>query len=198
MVADSIGGLMRILLGSGPMSEDVNGRHLGPLLLGSLDYVWSRIRERLSGLTAEEYLWEPAPGCWSVRPGPAGGWQIEHPAPEPSPPPVTTIAWRLWHIGSECLAGYTSQGLGPWPLEVRDREWYATPEPAIKALDEAWLAFRAGLAELGEDGLWQPLGPQWDEFADDPWAGLVLHAQDEMSHHGAEIALLRDLYAVRR
>jgi hypothetical protein len=180
------------------MSEDVNGRNMGPLLLGSLDYVWSRIRERLDGLTAEEYLWEPAPGCWSVRPGPDGGWQIERPGPEPTPPPVTTIAWRLWHIGSECLAGYTSQGLGPWPLEVRDLEWYATPEPAVKALDEAWLAFRAGLAELGEDGLWQPLGPAWDEFADDPWAGLVLHAQDEMSHHGAEIALLRDLYAVRR
>src|SRR5580693_7676275 len=54
------------LLGSGPMPEDVNGHHLGPLLLGSLDYVWSRIREQLSGLTEGEYLWEPAPGGWSV------------------------------------------------------------------------------------------------------------------------------------
>lgn len=36
------------------------------------------------------------------------------------------------------------------------------------------------------------------DFPGDLWAGLVLHAQDEMSHHGAEIALLRDLYAVQR
>ncbi len=37
-------------------------------------------------------------------------------------------------------------------------------------------------------------GGMWEEFADDPWAGLVLHAQEEMSHHGAEVALLRDLF----
>jgi hypothetical protein len=180
------------------MPEDADGRYLGPLLLSSLDYVWSRIRERLNGLTADEYLWEPGPGCWSVRPGPDGSWQVERPSPEPVPPPMTTIAWRLWHIGSECLAGYTAKGLGPWPLKVRDREWYTAPDDAIEALDVAWAAFRAGLGELGEDGLWQPLGAGWHEYAADPWAGLVLHAQDEMSHHGAEIALLRDLYAVRR
>jgi hypothetical protein len=28
----------------------------------------------------------------------------------------------------------------------------------------------------------------------DPWAALVLHAQDELSHHDAEVTLLRDLY----
>ena len=174
--------------------SDVNARQVGPLLLGSLDYIWSRIRQRLSGLTADEYLWEPVPGCWSVRQTPRGEWEIERPDPEPSPPPVTTIAWRLWHIGSECLAGYTSQGLGPWPLEVRDRQWYPSPGPALDALDQAWQAFYAGLMRLGEDGLWRPLGPAWEEFADDPWAQLVLHAQDELSHHGAEVALLRDLY----
>lgn len=179
------------------MPADLDGRQVGPLLLGSLDYVWSRIRDRLSGLTEDEYLWEPGPGCWSVRLTSGGRWEIERPEPEPSPPPVTTIAWRLWHVGSECLAGYTSQGLGPWPLKVRDREWYPSPGPALEALDQAWQAFYAGLVNLGEDGLWQPLGPAWEEFADDPWAGLVLHAQDELSHHGAEVALLRDLYSQR-
>jgi hypothetical protein len=29
---------------------------------------------------------------------------------------------------------------------------------------------------------------------DCPVVQLVLHAQDELSHHGAEVALLRDLY----
>jgi DinB superfamily len=175
------------------MSEDVNGRQVGPLLLSSLEYVWSRIRGRLSGLTADEYLWEPVPGCWSVRPGPGGGWEIDRPDPELSPPPVTTIAWRLWHIASECLADYTWRGLGPWPLEVQGQDWYPSPDLALGALDRAWQAFYAGLVSLGEEGLWRPLGPAWEEFADDLWAQLVLHAQDELSHHGSEVALLRDL-----
>jgi hypothetical protein len=179
------------------MPEGITGHYLAPQLLGNLDFVWSRLRERLEGLTEEEYLWEPAPGCWSVRPAPGGSWQVERPDPEPSPAPVTTIAWRLWHIGSECLAGYTAQGLGLWPLSVRHREWYASPRPALAALDQAWQAFRAGLANLGEDGLWRPLGPAWEEFAEDPWVGLALHAQDELSHHGAEVAILRDLYLRR-
>jgi hypothetical protein len=179
------------------MPQDVNRQVTGPLLLDSLDCVWSRIRDRLTGLTEDEYLWEPGAGCWSVRSGPDGGWHIERSDPEPVPAPVTTIAWRLWHLGSECLARYTRHGLGPWPLQVQNREWYAAPGPALEALDQAWRAFREGLAQLGEDGLWQPPGPAGDECAERPWAGLVLHAQDELSHHGAEIALLRDLYGMR-
>lgn len=181
-----------------PGDEGVQGeaerRQLAPLLLDSLDYVWSRLRERLSGLGEREYLWEPVPGCWSVRQAAGGGWEIDRADPEPSPPPVTTIAWRLWHIGSECLAGYTEGGLGSWPLRVRGRQWYPAPGPALAAADRAWEAFRAGLAGLGEEGLWRPLGPAWGQWSESPWAHLVLHAQDELSHHGAEVGLLRDLY----
>jgi hypothetical protein len=36
-----------------------------------------------------------------------------------------------------------------------------------------------------------------DYFAEYPMAGLVLHINREALHHGAEIALLRDLYANR-
>jgi len=35
-------------------------------------------------LTDEEYLWEPVPGCWSIRPtGPGGRGEIEQ-APQPA------------------------------------------------------------------------------------------------------------------
>jgi len=53
------------------------------------------------------------------------------------------------------------------------------------------------MATLGEDGIWEPMGPRWGPFAESPWAALVVHATDELAHHGAEIALLRDLWAHR-
>jgi hypothetical protein len=162
-------------------------------LLSSLDYVWGRIEQRLAGLTTEEYLWEPAAGCWSIRSEPDGP-MAEYDYPEPEPPPVTTIAWRTWHIGLACLAEYTEKGLGSWPLPVRGRQWYLEADEAIAAMRTAWQSFRAGLGRLGQQGMASELGPDWGPYQHDTWAGLVLHAQDELSHHGAEIALLRDLY----
>ena len=80
---------------------------------------------------------------------------------------------------------------------MSESEWYPSAGRALEALDQAWVAFYAGLKGLEEDGLWNPLGAAWDEFADETWAALVLHALDELSHHGAEVALLRDLYLRR-
>jgi hypothetical protein len=37
------------------------------LLLDRLEATCEYSRARLEGLTDEEYLWEPAPGAWSVR-----------------------------------------------------------------------------------------------------------------------------------
>ncbi len=162
-------------------------------LLSTLDYIWDRLMHRMAGLTQREYLWEPVPGCWSVRPGPDGPRAEDvHPAPEP--PPVTTIAWRCWHIGLTCLAEYTANGLGNWPLEVRGHAWYLEVDDALAAMRTAYQAFRAGLDRLGQHGMARALGPGWGPYQHDSWAALVLHAQDELSHHGAEIALLRDLY----
>jgi hypothetical protein len=162
------------------------------LVLTSLDYVWGRLRARCDGLTQQEYLWEPVEGCWSVHER-DGAVTVERDG-DPEPAPVTTIAWRLWHIGSECLANYTEGGLGPSPLQVHDREWFMDVDQALAAVDTAWAGFRGGLGRLGEDGMNAPLGEKWGPYADDSWAALVLHAQDELSHHGAEVALLRDLY----
>ena len=97
--------------------------------LGLLDYVWPRIRGRLDGMTDDEYLWEPVSGCWSVRPGPSGKWEAEREDPSPVPPPVTSIAWRTWHIASECLGGFTELLFGQHPLTwghrsgARHRRW---------------------------------------------------------------------------
>ena len=42
------------------------------------------------------------------------------------------------------------------------------------------------------------LGPRWGPFAEHSLVDLVLHALHEVTHHAAEIALLRDLYAAQR
>jgi uncharacterized damage-inducible protein DinB len=72
-----------------------------------IDRANQRLRERLSGLTDDEYLWEPVAGCWSVRrrematsarPMGGGAWVFDHSEEQVSPPPFTTIAWRLMHL----------------------------------------------------------------------------------------------------
>ncbi len=50
---------------------------------------------------------------------------------------------------------------------------------------------------LGADGLARPCGPAEGRWSESPIAELVLHINREMLHHGAEIALLRDLYLWR-
>jgi hypothetical protein len=173
---------------------DAMERRLAPMVIGSLEFVWGRVSSRMAGLTRDEYLWEPAGDCWTVRPADDGRWLADWADPAPVPPPVTTIAWRVWHIGSMCLAGFTARGLGEWPLPVTGREWYGEPGAALAAAEQAWQAFKAGLEGLGEEGMWRELGPDWGPYATDTWAALALHVMDELAHHGAEIALLRDLY----
>jgi hypothetical protein len=51
-----------------------------------------------------------------------------------------------------------------------------------------------GVRALGPEGLMRPIGPAGGPYAKEPMAALVLHINREALHHGAEIALLRDLY----
>ena len=163
-----------------------------PLLFFAPDDAYGRLRDRLEGLSDEEYRWEPVPGMWSVRPV-EGRWVVEDDPGAAPPTPVTTIAWRLWHIASSCLASYSAH-LGPSPLSPEGFEWYPDARSAVGALDTAWSVFRGRIHDLGETGVRAALGPSWGPYAENSWADLVTHATDELAHHGAEIALLRDLY----
>jgi hypothetical protein len=68
---------------------------IGTSLGTAFDYPWDRFRQRLAGLSDDEYFWEPLPGCWSVRQSGDGRWRIDGDGgggPAPDPVPVTTIA----------------------------------------------------------------------------------------------------------
>jgi hypothetical protein len=171
----------------------MSDRAVLPVLLRGWDDAWQRLDARLAGLADDEYLWEPVPGAWTVRHS-DGGWTADWADPDPDPAPVTTIAWRIWHIASDCLASYLSRSPAGRPLEVTGTQWHGHTATALRDLRVAAAAFRDTTERGGEDGLWQPLGPAWGPYAEDTWADLVVHAFDELAHHGAEIALLRDLY----
>jgi hypothetical protein len=77
----------------------------GRVLVGQLEFYWDvHLRPRLEGLTDAEYVWEPVGGCWPLRRQKSGTWVLDGKWPEPSPPPVTTIAWRLVHVAVGCFA----------------------------------------------------------------------------------------------
>ncbi|MEV8376964.1 DinB family protein [Kribbella sp. NPDC056861] len=162
-----------------------------------LETHWSaQLRPRLEGLTDDEYFWEPAPGAWNVRPK-DDGFMVDFTVPPPEPAPVTTIAWRLGHLIVVMLGMRALPRFGGPAVDFSTFPYAGTAATALTQLDEAYRVWSEGVESLGTEGLTLPAYP--DEPAYDGWstASIVLHVQRELLHHGAEIALLRDLYRAR-
>lgn len=164
-----------------------------PMLLAGLDEAWNRLWARLDGLSQAEYRWAPVADCWDLTEH-DDGWRADYTRDEPEPGPVTTIAWRTWHIGSTCLSNYISPELGDWPLRAPRDYWQPDVTDGLAELALSYQVFRARVQALGEDGVRRKLGPNWGIYAENNWADLLVHALDELAHHGGEIGLLRDLY----
>jgi len=167
--------------------------------------------DRLTGLTADEYLWEPYEGMWSVRRrseattpnafGP-GEWVIDHDTSIDAfaAGPLTTIAWRIGHL----LSGFG----GRWEWTFGDRSTEPkllvdfSPDPGT-ALDSLWDCIDrwvTSIESMTDEQLDVPgfgtypygLDPQL------PFIGIIRWTNREFIHHLAEVALLRDLYAASR
>lgn len=177
-------------------------------LLEQLEFYWNvHLWPRLAGLTDDEYFWEPVDGCWSLRRRDGGRYELEQISPEPPIPPVTTIAWRIVHVGRDILGKRARAFFGPTVAPddadmYDDRHW---PEPlptsakdALNFLQQARRHWRDGVANLDDAALQQSIGPKGAEYAADSMASLVLHVNRETMAHGAEICLLRDLYRAYR
>jgi hypothetical protein len=176
-------------------------------LVEQVDWHWrEQLRPRYDGLSDDEYFWEPVANCWNVRPrgqgrariaAGAGDFVIEFDYPEPSPAPVTTIAWRLAHMVVGVLGARVASHFDGPAVDYESFDYAGGAERALQQLDEVYAAWRSGVIGLGEEGLTRACGPAEGPFAAEPMATLVLHINREMLHHGAEVALLRDLYANR-
>ena len=176
-------------------------------LLEQLTYHWdNQARPGLDDLSDDEYLWEPAPGAWSIRPRAeartamaAGGGDLvaDFEFPEPDPTPVTTIAWRLGHVTVGIFGARNAAHFGGPPMDYLTVEWPGHAKDALAMLDDAYAGWVQGVRGLDEAKLAMPIGDAEGAFAAYPYAALVLHINREAIHHLAEVALLRDLYRVQ-
>ena len=124
-------------------------------LAEQLDWHWrEQLRPRLDGLTDEEYRWEPVPGAWNVRPrgtGTApvavggGEFTIDFAMPEPDPPPVTTIAWRLGHIVVGVLGDAGGLALRRPAVDYATHRYPGDAATALAQLDAAYAGWIGGV-----------------------------------------------------
>jgi len=177
------------------------------MLADQIDWHWTvQARPRLDGLSDDEYLGEPVPGAWNVRPrgsGPprgavevgSGAGVIDFALPEPVPPPVTTIAWRLGHVVVGVLGERNARYFGGPPTTDDTYDYPLDATTALRDLDAGFACWVRGVRGLTEADLVARCGEPGHE--DSAMAELVLHINRELIHHLAEVALLRDLWAHR-
>jgi DinB superfamily len=166
------------------------------------------LRRGAGPLSDEEYLWEPAPGAWSIRRRGeavtskafgAGAWVLDRETPDPDPAPVTTIAWRLGHLHASFAGRWEwTFGARRQPLE---RLVDFTPSSAV-ALERFWALldrWRDSIAAMTPEQLDVPGFGQYPNGSDpeEPFIAVIWWANLELIHHMAEIALLRDVWRTR-
>lgn len=172
-------------------------------LIDLSQYTWERTRNRLAGLEDDEYLWEPAPGCWTVRDDGRRGAVVDRILGETPDSPFTTLAWRVAHL----IDVYGSERNQHW-LHVEtsigainpssDPQWRTSTSAAsaLELLDAAAAYWHAVLQETTDESLALEIGERGGPYASASRAAFVLHQVDEAIHHGAEASMMRDLYAL--
>ena len=174
------------------------------------------LNRALDGLTQEEFDWEPHAGAWGVRrrdtcttPNPSGNpsgdwvvdqdWDLAAAADRgEAVEPMTTVGWLLNHFGA--APGLTAEldflggPLEPTP-EVYGQMWAHTVLPdvgdAVSRFQAGWTALKDALARATDEMLERACeGHPWKRG--DRAVGAMIN---EVSHHGTQICMLRDLYA---
>lgn len=164
-------------------------------LLDLLDYAMRRLAGRLAGLDDAEWAWTPTgDDRIGIR------WRLQHiadllsmernwtwlglPAPQEPMPATPTI-------------GRGPGGGGPSLSAAGDAAAGGAAD-AIAAVDAAYRHWRDALGPCSDEQLAAPIGPlAAPYYAEASRPSFVLHIADELIHHGAETALLRDLYRER-
>src|SRR5215213_1828426 len=105
------------------------------LLSYETERAFRAVRERVEGLTDDEFWWSPVPEGWTIRQRPDGRWAADYEEPDPVPAPFTTIGWRLVHL-AECKIMYHEYAFGRGRLTWPDIDSAHTATDALVQLDE--------------------------------------------------------------
>lgn len=172
----------------------------------------------LTGLTQEEFDWEPHADAWGIRrreecttPNPTGiegsewvsdnDWAIAEAADRgEAVEPMTTIGWLLNHFGAAPGLAAASEIVGgamPATPQSYEQMW---GQLIIPTVDEAVARFRDGWSALD-----RALRSSTDltlerDYEGHPWRRgdlAVTALLNEVSHHSTQICVLRDLFAHR-
>jgi hypothetical protein len=163
-----------------------------------LRYAWLYSRGVLEDLDEDEYFWEPAPLCWSVRPRTpeVRGWgrgefACEDAFPAPEPLPVTTIAWRVIHLAAwtDIYREFTFGDLRP---DLNDFDVPGDVSSGLQWLSDAQDRFLSDVAALDDATLFELRPAHWGGSV--PVVRVVTLMLTEHVHHIAEIGALRDLH----
>ena len=119
---------------------------------------------------------------------------LDYEFPEPSPPPVTTIGWRLAHIAFVFGERAANHFGAPGTVEYATTDWPLTASGGLQLLDHHYEAWTTGVRSLDDEGLRRKCGSSEGPFSEYSMAALVLHISREVIHHGSEMCLILDLY----
>jgi hypothetical protein len=157
-------------------------------LNAQLQTSWFMLWGSLEGLSDDEYLWEPAPGSWTVRVHPDAKWKRDG----GDSAVVPTIAWRMCTLAGTLVLRY-DWTFGGHRLQWHDIDLPGSAAGALAFLERAsvaWLQACAGVSDAEADTArcdW-PGGPQGRPFIETLW-----WTNRELIAAGAEILLLRSL-----
>jgi hypothetical protein len=166
------------------------------LLRWQFEFTWSLAELHLDRLATEDFLWEPAPLCWTVRQDADGTWTPDWADTEPDPIPVPTIGWVSWHLGWWwSVATDHAQGREP-----RARTAVAWPGPDgavdwLRGLHDEWLEV---LDRLTDADLAGAAAFPWPADAGMTTAQMLGWANAELMKNTAELGQLRLLRAAGR
>lgn len=172
------------------------------MVRGQLGFSWMVLAERLCEIDDEAYLWEPAPGAWSLRPRDQtrtenftglGDWVLEWPL-DGDPERMRTIAWLVSHLTDvfferwEWTFRWSSAAAQRSDFSADRRRGDRSTDPLGNRVAGGYrrASRRADLHRGIESGhRHRPTGPV---------RYLELHVNRKLIHHGAEITFLLDLY----
>jgi hypothetical protein len=141
-------------------------------LVALFDHAWDRFWRRMDGLDDEEWRWAPTAD------------------------PRISLRWRLGHIRRLLSEDRNGAWLGRQtePTGVAGRK-ADSAAASLAGVHAAFTWWRDMVTSLDDETLNTPLGEMAGYFADTTGRSFVLHIADELIHHTAEAALLRDLFA---